>query len=84
MEHVFSPFVLEQMGWDPIRDVLAAPIDRLEKVVPMVAGPATSLRTAAIRLKRDRGQCFVVGGETVATPWDVIMKPWMKQKLNVG
>jgi len=83
MEHLFSPFVLEQIEWDPGRDVLAAPIDRLEKVTPMVAGSRMSLRTAAHKLKRDRGQCFVVGGDRVATPWDVVMKPWMKNQLRV-
>jgi CBS domain-containing protein len=83
MEYVFSPFILEQIGWDPRRDVLAAPIDTLQKVAPLVAGPHTSLRTAALKLKRDRGQCLVVGGDRVATPWDVVMKPWMKQKLRV-
>lgn len=83
MEYVFSPFILEQIGWDPGRDVLAAPIDRLDKVTPMVAGPHMSLRTAALKLKGDRGQCIVVGGDRVATPWDVVMKPWMKQKLSV-
>jgi CBS domain-containing protein len=83
MEHVFSPFILEQAGWDPGRDVLGAPIDRLEKLAPLVAGPRTSLRTAAFKLKGDRGQCLIVGGDKVATPWDVIMKPWIARKLRV-
>ena len=83
MEHVFSPFTLEQMQWDFGRDVLGTPIDKLDKATAMVAGPRTSLRTAAIKLGEDRGQCLVVGGGGVATPWDVVMKPWLARKLTV-
>ena len=31
MEHLFSPFVLEQIEWDPGRDVLAAPSTGLRR-----------------------------------------------------
>ena len=83
MEYLFSPFMLEQIGWDTKMDVLGEPIAKLEKRTPLLAGPDTAVGTAALKLRRNRGHCIVIAGEKVASPWDVVMKPWAKGKLNI-
>ncbi|HUH99433.1 MAG TPA: hypothetical protein VLY65_00175 [Nitrososphaerales archaeon] len=82
--YLFSPTVLEGLAQRQERDVLLTPIDKLEKLRPTVVPPYTSLRTAALKLLGDRGHCLVVGRGKVATPWDVVMKPWLTRKMTIG
>lgn len=83
MDYVFSPMVLDEISKDLGRDALAAPADRLEKIKPIHVGPRTTVRAAAKKLRGEWGQCLVVGGDKVITPWDVAMKPWLSGKLTI-
>ena len=83
MSYVFSPVILEELGREQGRDILATPIERLEVVRPTVVPPYTSLRIAALKLRKDRGHCLVVGKGRVATPWDVVMKPWLSRRMTI-
>ena len=84
MQYVFSPLVLEELGRGQARDVLETPIEKLDKAKPTVVPPYTSMRTAALKLRHDRGRCILAGKGKVATPWDVVMKPWLTGKLTVS
>jgi hypothetical protein len=82
LSYVFSPVSLDRLGQD--RDVLSTPIDSLEMTSAITVSPGTSLMTAALKLRVDRGQCLLMSGGRVATPWDIVMKPWQSGKLAVG
>lgn len=83
MQYVFSPLILEELGRSQGRDVLETPIEKLDKTKPTVVPPYTTLRTAALKLRGDRGHCLIVGRGRIATPWDVVMKPWLTGKLRI-
>lgn len=81
--YLFSPLTLEQLEQERGNDILSAPIDKLEKMSAISVSPGTNLRTAALKLRVDRGECLVLSGGRVATPWDVVMKPWSAKKLAI-
>lgn len=84
MSYLFSPTVLEELGRGGSKDILAAPIARVEKASPIVIGPGTSLKKAALKLEKERGGCCVTGEAKVVTPWDTVMKPWLAGKLTIA
>lgn len=80
--HIFSPAVLKKIMRDG-KDVLEAPISTLEEMNAKEVPPGTALKEAAGMLKADRaGQCLVLDG-MVATPWDIVMKPWKVGALKL-
>lgn len=86
MSYLFSPSILEVLGREEERrqrDLLSTPISKVEKVVPSAIGPRATLKSAALRLRKDRGGCLVTGEGKVVTPWDVVMKPWMSNRLVI-
>lgn len=81
--HVFSPDVLTAISKDG-GDVLSAPISSLETTTAKESSADLTLKEAAAALRSERaGQCLVFG-DKVATPWDLVMKPWEENALKVG
>ncbi|MDA4123343.1 MAG: CBS domain-containing protein [Thaumarchaeota archaeon] len=84
MSSLFSPTILEQLGSEKSKDILSTPIAKVEKVTPVAVGPKTSLSKAAYMLRRDRGGCLITSEKKVVTPWDVVMKPWLTDRLTIA
>jgi hypothetical protein len=84
MQYVFSPLILEELGAGTGRDLMATPISRLGRSRPTVVPPYADLRTSALKLRGGMGRCLIVGSGKLASPWDVVMKPWKSGRLRFG
>ncbi|HUI23102.1 MAG TPA: hypothetical protein VLY82_01765 [Nitrososphaerales archaeon] len=80
--HLFSPGVLARVAKGEPGDILETPISRIETMTARKVEGGMHLREAAALLKVERGQCLVFDGQ-VATPWDIVMKPWKKGALKI-
>jgi hypothetical protein len=81
IDHLFSPVALAKVAKDPSADPLAMSISDI-KATRARKDPDMTLKEAAGQLMSQKGQCLKFDGK-VATPWDVIMKPWIRRKLSV-
>ena len=75
--------ILDDIAENPDDDLLATPIEKLEKVAPLPITSRTTIKAAAKKLASDRGQCLVLDATKVVTPWDLVMKPWLAGKLTI-
>jgi hypothetical protein len=85
MSYLFSPMVLEELnrgGQD--KDILSIPISKTAKAAPLAISPKINMKTAALKLTKDRGGCLVTSDGKMVTPWDAVMKPWFSGKLTMG
>ncbi|HUI23630.1 MAG TPA: hypothetical protein VLY82_04480 [Nitrososphaerales archaeon] len=80
--HLFSPATLARVIKHEPEDVLGTPISRIETVIARKVDGVMLLREAAALLKVEPGQCLVFDGQ-VATPWDIVMKPWKEGTLKI-
>jgi hypothetical protein len=85
VERVLSPASLVQDPSEPEVPALDARIDSLRKTAPIEVSAGSSLHSAALRLRTNRGPCLSIQGkDAVVTTWDVIMKPWQAGKLTLS
>jgi hypothetical protein len=82
LEHLVSPKALIPRADQPLSNVLEAPISEIEPAVAVRVSDGLSLKDAARGLKKGRGTCLTFG-DSVVTPWDVVMKPWMSGALEI-
>lgn len=81
--HVFSPAVLKTI-LQGSKNILEEPISAVHGMSAREVKPGTPLKEAARILHEEKaGQCLIFG-ETVVTPWDVVMKPWGAKALRLG
>ncbi len=82
--YVFSPSILSAMVQDGESEVLDTPISGIERMTARNVAPGTTIKAAAQMLRQEKaGQCLIFNG-MVATPWDLVMKPWKAKTLNIG
>ncbi len=79
---VFDPRTLEKMSRGALK-VLDTPIKDIPRMKARRVKASTRLAKAAAELRAERGQCLLseVG---LATPWDVVMKPWNGKNLAIA
>ena len=82
VSHIFSPASLHSLAANPDR-LLDVPIAEIEKSKSQRVPGRTTTRAAASALEGDIGQCLFSRG-AVATPWDIVMKPWLAKKLTIN
>ena len=82
VDYLFSPAVLAKVARDPAFDPLVTPLSQIGRTEAEDVDPDMSLKAAAAVLGAERGQCLVFD-DRVATPWDVVMKPWKDHGLRV-
>jgi len=82
IEHLFSPAVLARMTQRESEDILQIPISGIGTSAAKGADGRMQLPEAAAMLEAEPGQCLVFDGK-VATPWDVVMKPWKERELKI-
>jgi len=80
--HLFSPAILARVARDEEGDILGTPISHIETMTAREADGGMQLLEAAALLKVEPGQCLIFDGK-VATPWDIVMKPWKKGALKI-
>ncbi len=84
INYILNPLALVGLDEEPPADHLAAPISRLGTVAPIPIGPRLSLSAAASKLRKRGGECLIMNGDAVVTPWDLVMKPWVSGRLTIG
>jgi len=82
IDRLFSPGVLARAARNPSRDFLGMPLSEFERLPAIEVKPGTRVNDLAGLIRLQRGQCFVSDGKVV-TPWDVVMKPWKANALNI-
>ena len=82
---IFGAAVLGKMlhGRAARVEALDIPISSVDKMIPKEVAPNTSLMEAARTLAAGRGGQCLVFGRMVATPWDIVMKPWIAGALKL-
>ncbi|HUI01533.1 MAG TPA: hypothetical protein VLX56_07875 [Nitrososphaerales archaeon] len=82
ISHLFSPSVLHDLAANPNK-LMDMPIADIEKSKPRRVPGRTTIKAAASSLSGDIGQCLISRG-AVATPWDLVMKPWVAKKIRIN
>jgi len=82
IEHLFSPAVLARVAQSEPEDILETAISGIGTTTAKVTEGRMHLREAAALLKIEPGQCLVFNGK-VATPWDIVVKPWKESELKI-
>jgi hypothetical protein len=82
IERLFSPGALKKAVENPSKDILGMPLSEFRMIRAEEVESGTTLKEAARMLRMERGQCLVFDG-MVATPWDVVMKPWEAKALKI-
>lgn len=81
--HIFKPATLNAMA-EGTGDVLDISLSELDRMTALRIDPRTPVKKAAKHLRTSGpGQCLVFDG-TVITPWDVVMKPWIAERLTIS
>ncbi len=84
IDRVFDPTLLEPFHGGPMGSAFEARIGSLDRTTPVEVGSRTSLRTAAVLVKSEWGNCLVIRSrEALVTPWDLVMKPWESGNLSM-
>ena len=83
VDYLFSPHALARIAGDPSEDPLEAPISAIRRTTAIDGDPKMSLKEGAEALHMEGGQCLAFDGR-VATPWDLVMKPWKARSLIIG
>lgn len=83
MDRVFRPDAIDSLE-STSRDILAAPIGKLgRRRSPGAVSSNANLGEAAMKLDGDHTSCLLTTLDTVVTPWDIIMKPWIAKSLEI-
>ena len=82
VDYLFSPAALAEVARDPAFDPLVTPLSQIGRTEAEDVDPDMTLKAAAAVLSAERGQCLVFD-DKVATPWDVVMKPWKDHGLKI-
>jgi CBS domain-containing protein len=81
--HIFSPDVLNAVRAAPHK-LLDSTLEEVEPRTPLQVDPATTVEELAGQFPPESGAWSALCGEGLATPWDLIMKPWDLGQLRVG
>ena len=84
LTHVFSPARLRVIKESP-EMMLEVSLQDVGGMEALEADGRTQVKRAAGAIEPGSGACLTIdGGERVATPWDLVMKPWEAGDLKIA
>lgn len=80
--YIFSPSRLNQVMGKP-ETLLDSKLGDLEGLIPIKVSQKSGIKTASKTMRGEVEECLICE-KGVATPWDMIMKPWIAGKLRIA